>query len=154
MRKNNAMIVVSLEKLIELFGQFGLPKEGDCAPVAQEIIEKLDELLVHTTVKSTLNLESEQVVWNPGDDPLVLLKSALRELSIEKEKRYTRNNTETSTIYRLMNLLYEAWGVIANAGGWDHNGKISKATTGWQESAERWRGQFHMELDRYAEEGQ
>jgi hypothetical protein len=40
-------------------------------------------------------------------------------------------------------LLYEAWGLIANA-GWDGLDK----TEGWQEAAIQWRDKYHEWLDR------
>lgn len=40
-------------------------------------------------------------------------------------------------------LLESAWGVIANAGGWDD---AHAATPGWREAAERWRDEYHARL--------
>lgn len=39
-----------------------------------------------------------------------------------------------------LDLAEAAWGVIANAGGWDDPGC---ASPGWREAAERWRDQYH-----------
>ena len=40
-------------------------------------------------------------------------------------------------------LLESAWGVIANAGGWDDP---NVASPGWREAAERWRDEYHARL--------
>ena len=40
-------------------------------------------------------------------------------------------------------LLEEAWGIIANAGGWDDP---SVAHPGWKATAERWRDQYHKAI--------
>ena len=37
-------------------------------------------------------------------------------------------------------LLYEAWGVIANAQGWNEDSE-------WRQAAERWRDRWHAYLD-------
>lgn len=46
------------------------------------------------------------------------------------------------------NLLYEAWGLIANA-GWDaHRGIVDlEKSPGWHEAALRWRDAYHETLD-------
>ena len=47
------------------------------------------------------------------------------------------------------NLLYDAWGVIANAGFTPGEEK----TPGWHEAAKRWRDDFHAMLERERDHG-
>ena len=46
-------------------------------------------------------------------------------------------------------LLETAWGVIANAGGWNHEEGVSCATTGWEDAAIRWRDDYFHWLRRH-----
>lgn len=47
---------------------------------------------------------------------------------------------------READMLEAAWGIIANAGGWDDD---LSATPGWREAAERWRDRYHEWLDEH-----
>lgn len=86
---NNVLVAVPLEKLVQLFGKYLLPKDGETySSAAGAIVDDLKELVIHDDIDKTLALQSQQVIWNPGDDPLVLLMAALRELSIAQELRH------------------------------------------------------------------
>ena len=42
----NDLILVSEEDLFQLLGQYALPKVGDCAPIAQELIRRVEDMTI------------------------------------------------------------------------------------------------------------
>ena len=54
-------------------------------------------------------------------------------------------NTERAAAQDLLELAYDAWVVIANAGG----GTWSNEREEWQSAAIRWREQFHAANEKY-----
>lgn len=145
------LVVVPLDALIQMFGKWGLPPWGpdnlggdvDCAPLAEQITVDVDTLVAADT-KDLLAMNPQTVLYQPGDDPMMLLRAAITELSIADRNHYLAWKADMHRIAIYRDLLELAWGIIANAGQGDWKGT---QTEEWVGAAERWRDEYHETLN-------
>ena len=143
MQTNGDQVIVSRERLLQLFGKWGLPpwpdRDGnptlggdvDCAPLAEQIVADVD-ILCGTTPPAT----NETAVAPDADQG-------------RRDPDRPGWITDPTDPEFLPDLVEAAWGLIANA-GWNlgHPGQgPGEPSPGWDDAAVAWRERYHRWLD-------